>query len=89
MIPLADRRDQVLAEGAIEVGRVLADMPGLLSRGALVAEQLDAITRDGLVLAPQTVADIGHAQARRNRWTAAALWTIALLLGWLIYLLIR
>src|SRR5262245_53856836 len=77
------------AEGAIEVGRVLADMPGLLSRGALVAEQLDAITRDGLVLAPQTVADIGHAQARRNRWTAAALWTIALLLGWLIYLLIR
>ena len=71
------------------VGRVLADMPGLLSRGALVAEQLDAITRDGLVLAPQTVANIGHAQARRNRWTAAALWTIALLLGWLIYLLIR
>jgi ubiquinone biosynthesis protein len=54
-----------------------------------VAEQLDAITRDGLVLAPQTVADIGHAQARRNRWTAAALWTIALLLGWVIYLLIR
>jgi ubiquinone biosynthesis protein len=77
------------AEGAIEVGRALADMPGLLSRGAVVAEQLDAITRDGLVLAPQTVADIGRAQARRNRWTAAALWTIALLLGWLIYLLVR
>jgi ubiquinone biosynthesis protein len=76
------------AEGAIEVGRALADVPGLLSRGALVAEQLDAITRDGLVLAPQTVADIGHAQARRNRWTAAALWTIALLLGWLIYFLL-
>jgi ubiquinone biosynthesis protein len=74
------------AEGAIQVGRALADMPGLLSRGAVVAEQLDAITRDGLVLAPQTVADIGRAQARRNRWTAAALWTIALLLGWLIYL---
>jgi len=76
------------AEGAIEVGRALADMPGLLSRGAVVAEQLDAITRDGLVLAPQTVADIGRAQARRNRWSAAALWTIALLLGWLIYLLV-
>ena len=29
---------------------------------------------------------VGRAQARRNRWTAAALWTIALLLGWLIYL---
>ena len=68
---------------------IFSTHPGLLSRGALVAEQLDAITRDGLVLAPQTVADIGHAQARRNRWIAAALWTIALLLGWLIYLLIR
>jgi ubiquinone biosynthesis protein len=77
------------AEGAIEVGRALAGMPGLLSRGAVVAEQLDAITRDGLVLAPQTVADIGRAQARRNRWTAAALWTIAFLLGWVVYLLVH
>src|SRR5205807_9500695 len=66
------------AQGAIEVGRVLGDMPQLLSRGAVLAEQLDAITRDGLVLAPQTVAEIGRAQARRNRWIAAALWVIAL-----------
>ncbi len=77
------------AEGAIEVGRVLGDMPQLLSRGAVLAEQLDAITREGLVLAPQTVAEIGRAQARRNRWTAAALWVIALFLAWLIYLLTR
>jgi ubiquinone biosynthesis protein len=77
------------AEGAIEVGRVLGDMPQLLSRGAVLAEQLDAITREGLVLAPETVADIGRAQARRNRWTAAALWVIALFLAWLIYLLTR
>jgi ubiquinone biosynthesis protein len=76
------------AEGAIEVGRFLGGAPELLARGAVLAEQLDAITRDGLVLAPQTVADIGRAQARRNRWTAAALWAIALLLGWLIYLLV-
>ena len=62
-------------------------MPQLLSRGAVLAEQLDAITRDGLVLAPQTVAEIGRAQARRNRWIAAALWVIALFLAWLIYLL--
>ena len=75
------------AQGAIEVGRVLGDMPQLLSRGAVLAEQLDAITRDGLVLAPQTVAEIGRAQARRNRWIAAALWVIALFLAWLIYLL--
>jgi ubiquinone biosynthesis protein len=51
-------------------------------------EQLDAITRNGLVLAPETVADIGRAEARRNRWMTAALWLIALLLAWLIYLLL-
>jgi ubiquinone biosynthesis protein len=77
------------AEGAIEVGRALGDVPQLLSRGAVLAEQIDAITRDGLVLAPQTAADIGRAQARHNRWTTAALWAIALLLVWLIYLLLR
>ena len=40
------------------------------SRGPTLVEQLDAITRDGLVLAPETVAAIGAAEARRNRWTA-------------------
>ena len=39
------------------------------TRGAALVEQLDAITRDGLVLAPETVAAIGRAEARRNRWT--------------------
>ncbi len=77
------------AEGALEVGRFLGDVPGLLSRGAVLVEQLDAITRDGLVLAPETVADIARAEARRGRWTAVALWVIAGLLAWVIYLLAR
>jgi ubiquinone biosynthesis protein len=68
-------------EGAVEVGKFLGGVPGLLSRGAAVVEHLDSITRDGLVLAPETVADIGRAEAHRNRWTAAALWVIAGLLA--------
>jgi ubiquinone biosynthesis protein len=72
------------AEGALEMGRFLGALPGLLMRGASVLEQLDAVTRDGLVLAPETVAEIGRAEARRNRWTAAALWVIAGLLAWLV-----
>jgi ubiquinone biosynthesis protein len=48
-------------------------------------EQLDVITRDGLVLAPETVAEIGKAEARRNRWTTVALWIIALLLIWIAW----
>ncbi len=74
------------AEGALEVGRFLGEVPRLLSRGAELVEQLDAITRDGLVLAPETVAAIGRAEARRNRWTAAALWAIAALLAMLLIL---
>ena len=72
------------ADGVRELGRFLGAVPALLARGALLVGQLDAITRDGLVLAPETVAAIGRAEARRNRWTAAALWAIAALLGWLV-----
>ena len=43
-------------EGAIEVGRFLVEVPKLLARGAVLVEQLDAITRNGLMLAPETVA---------------------------------
>jgi ubiquinone biosynthesis protein len=68
------------ALGALELGRFVGNAPGLLTRGARVLEQLDAMTRDGLVLSPQTVAEIGKAEARRRRWTVAALWVIAALL---------
>ncbi len=72
------------ADGVRELGRMLGAVPALMGRGAVLIEQLDAITRDGLVLAPETVAAIGRAQARRSRWSAAALWAIAALLAWLI-----
>ncbi len=36
------------------------------------------MTRDGLVLAPETVAAIGAAEAKRNRGQTLALWAIAL-----------
>jgi ubiquinone biosynthesis protein len=68
------------AESASEVGRMLLGVPALMTRGAVLVEQLDAITREGLVLAPETVEAIGAAEARRNRWTTIALWVIAGLL---------
>jgi ubiquinone biosynthesis protein len=58
-------------------------VPGLLTRGARLVEQLDAITRDGLVLAPETVAAIAAAETRRHRWTSAALWAMVILLAWI------
>jgi ubiquinone biosynthesis protein len=72
------------AQGALEVGRFIGNAPGLLTRGARVLDQLDEITRDGLVLSPQTIAEIGKAEARRNRWAVVALWLIAALLLWIV-----
>jgi ubiquinone biosynthesis protein len=73
------------AHGAGEVGKFLGGVPSLLGRAATLADQLDAATRDGLVLAPQTVAAIGQAEAKGGRWTRIALWVIAGLLAVVIW----
>jgi ubiquinone biosynthesis protein len=70
------------ALGAAEVGRFVGNAPSLLTRGARVLDQLDEITRDGLVLSRQTIAELDKAEARRSRWLVAALWVIAALLLW-------
>ena len=77
-----------VAEGASEIGRFLGQVPSLLERAVTLLDQLDDITRDGLVLSPETVEAIGRAEARRNRWTAVALWTIAALLAWIAWVVI-
>jgi ubiquinone biosynthesis protein len=74
-------------EGAGEIGRFIGQVPSLLTRASYLVDQLDDMTRDGLVLSPDTVEAIGKAEARRNRWTAAALWIIALLLAWIAWLI--
>jgi ubiquinone biosynthesis protein len=73
------------AQGAGELGRFIGQVPALLGRAGRIADQLDAATRDGIALAPETVAAIGRAEARRSRWTAAALWVIAALLALLLW----
>jgi ubiquinone biosynthesis protein len=73
------------AGSAAEMGRFLGGVPALLTRAGELAGHLDDITRDGLVLAPETVAAIGRAEARRNRWMTVALWVIVLLLAGLLF----
>jgi ubiquinone biosynthesis protein len=73
-----------VAEGAGEIGRFVAQVPALLSRAATLIDQLDDITRDGLVLSPDTVEAIGRAEQRRNRWTAVGVWMIVIILIWLV-----
>ena len=67
-------------ESAGEVGRFATQVPSLLTRGAELVDQLDTITRDGLVLAPETVAAIATAEARRGRWLTAGVWAVVILL---------
>jgi ubiquinone biosynthesis protein len=80
-------RLETAADGTLEIGRFLGHVPGLLTRGARLVDQLDAITRDGLVLAPETVAAIATAEARRHRWQVVALWLIVLLLCWIAFMI--
>jgi ubiquinone biosynthesis protein len=75
-------------EGAGEIGRFLGQVPSLLTRAGTLLDQVDDITRDGLVLSPATIAAIARAEARRNRWTAAALWIIALMLAWIAWMIV-
>ncbi len=64
--------------GASELGRIMSGLPAIAARSVAVLEQFDAATRNGLILAPETIEAIGRAEARRNRWSAVALWVIAL-----------
>jgi len=74
-------RIESAAQGAADVGRFIGSAPGLLTRGARVLDQLDEITRDGLILSPQTISEIGKSERRRTHWTTVALWVIAALLA--------
>jgi len=82
-------RIEEAAGGAMEVGRFVGQVPGLLNRAARLADQLDAATRDGILLAPETVAAIGRAEARRNRASTVGIWVIAVLLALMAWLLLR
>ena len=64
--------------GAGQLGLVLAGLPAMASRSVAALNQFEAMTRDGLVLSPETVAAIGSAEAKSTRWQTAALWVIAL-----------
>lgn len=73
------------AMGASDIGKFLGSVPSLLTRGATVLDQLDAATREGLMLSRETVQAIGAAEARRNRAVVFVLWVIAVLLAVMVW----
>jgi ubiquinone biosynthesis protein len=79
----AGRLEDAAASG-IALGRFLWHIPALIERAAKLANESN-VTREGVVLAPETVAAIGAEKARRNRGITVALWAIAGLLTWIIF----
>jgi ubiquinone biosynthesis protein len=74
---------QEASAGLGEFGRAATALPGMIQQGARLMAQLDAATRDGLTLSPETVEQIGRAEGRGNRWLAIGVWVVAALLAWI------
>ena len=68
-------------EGATTIGRVLAEVPSLMTEAQTTLHLLSGMTRDGLRLAPETVADIGKAENRGVIWSRLPLWIAAVSLA--------
>jgi ubiquinone biosynthesis protein len=69
-----------IESAASELGglaRLVGEAPQLMTRASAAFERFDEQTREGLVLAPETVDAIGRADAKNWRWATLALWAIA------------
>ncbi|MEZ5789172.1 MAG: 2-polyprenylphenol 6-hydroxylase [Xanthobacteraceae bacterium] len=71
--------------GASELGRFLGTVPTLLSRAARLAEQMEHATREGIVLAADSVSELGKTQAAHNIGSTIALWVIVILLALMLF----
>ncbi len=76
-------RIEEAGRGALSLAGIFGTLPELVSRANTVADRLETATRDGFLLDPRSAAAIGRAEAHARRWTHAALWVIAGLLGYI------
>jgi ubiquinone biosynthesis protein len=68
-------------EGATTIGKVLADVPSLLTQMQQTAVALSEMARSGFRLDKETVRELAREDARRKRWGRVALWIGALSLA--------
>jgi ubiquinone biosynthesis protein len=69
---------QGAAAGAGELARLMTTLPAIAHRSSVVLAQIETMTRNGLVLSPETIAAISRSQGMKNRGRTIALWVIAL-----------
>jgi len=68
-------------EGASTIGKVLADVPALLTQMQQTAVALSEMARSGFRLDDETVRELARQEARRKRWGRVALWVGAISLA--------
>jgi ubiquinone biosynthesis protein len=75
-------RLQDAGRGARSLLGSLADLPETIGRAERVLGQLEDASRHGFALDERSIAAIGRAEGRGNRWSTAALWVIAALVAY-------
>lgn len=65
-------------EGATTIGKILADLPALLTQAQTTAVALAEASQSGFKLDEETVRQLAAEEARRARWGRIALWVGAL-----------
>src|SRR3712207_975659 len=73
-------RVEQAGRGLWALAGVIGDLPELALRAERVLNQMEEVTARSISLNESSVAAIGRAVARGNRWGVAALWIIAALL---------
>jgi ubiquinone biosynthesis protein len=73
--------------GVSDLGKIVSGLPGIAARGVALLERSEVITRNGLLLAPETVEAIGRAEGRQSRWLTAGIWAIAVALAAAVWVL--
>lgn len=73
------------AQGAGEMLKLLAGVPAMAERARILAGRFDDLTRDGIVLAPDTIEAISRSVAQRSRLRTLATWIILGLLVVLVW----
>ncbi|KUO57586.1 MAG: 2-polyprenylphenol hydroxylase [Alphaproteobacteria bacterium BRH_c36] len=75
--------------GAVDLGRMVADVPKLMHRAQGTLEAIDSIAKNGVRLDKGVIRDLAHEQAKAGRWGRAALWVGALALVAIAYAMLK
>jgi ubiquinone biosynthesis protein len=73
--------------GASDLGKILAQMPGIAGRAVMLLERMDGLTRNGLQLSPESIEALTRAEQRRSRWLTAGIWLIGIALVAAVWIL--